>query len=270
MTARVLAEISAEEALARIERVLGQVGVTHAALATDGDGTLWTHDVGEALFDALLSAGHVAEPAREALLSEAVAHGVMVSERATARELAERLFDAYVARRYPEDRMCAAMAWCMAGMSPDALGAFCRDLLEHTFDLRGRLIPESNRVLRAVVERGVPVWLVSASPRAVVEAAAAIVAEEAGIPVPGVIAMTPRVVDGRIFPETEGLWPYGEGKRSALESVLEGRVLAAAMGDNVFDVAMLGVARVPLAIRPKPALVNAAEQVPALMRLASH
>lgn len=264
-----LASISAEEALGRVDLVLSQVGVARAAIATDGDGTLWTHDVGEALFEGLLAGDLIGEPARAALLSEAAAHGLAVGDGASAADVARELFAAYAARRYPEDRMCAAMAWCMAGMTEKALRAFSRELLEGSFRLRERLIPESNYVLRTLVARGLPVWLVSASPRAVVEEAAQIVGEEAGIPTPSVIAMTPRQVDGVIVAGTEGVWPYGEGKRLALEGVLGERVLALAMGDNVFDVSMLAHARVPLAIRPKPALVGAADRVPALLRLAT-
>jgi len=266
---RALAELSIEEAIARTERAITHVGLGRAALATDGDGTLWTHDIGEALFDAVLDAGLVGEPARAALVAEADAHGVVISNRSDATAIARELFEAYVGLRFPEDRMCAAMSWCMAGVTTEVLDRFCAELLEGTFGLRHRLIAESNELLRYLSKRGVPVWLVSASPRAVVEAAAKVVAEIAGIDTPRVIAMTPRVVASTIAPATDGPWPYGEGKRAALEAELDGRVLVAAMGDNAFDVAMLRAARVPLAIRPKPALVHVAADVPALMRLAT-
>lgn len=261
------ATITSEEALARVERALDAIGLANAAVATDGDGTLWTHDVGEALFDAVLEAGMVREPAYEALSAEARAHGVDAT--GDAATIARTLFEAYVARRYPEDRMCAAMAWCMAGTSATELLAFAREMLERSFRLRARLIAESNGLVRALSRRGLPVFLVSASPRAVVEAAAAIVAEETGIPLPPVVAMTPRVVDGVIAPATEGVWPYGPGKVEGLAQVLAGRTLVVALGDNVFDVPMLKSARVPLAIRPKPALAAAAHEVPGLSRLST-
>lgn len=264
-----VAEISGEEALARIERAIAHVGFPNAAVATDGDGTLWTHDIGEALFDAVLDAGLVGEPAHAALAAEAEAHGVPLSGLRDATSVARALFEAYVARRYPEDRMCAAMAWCVAGCTPRELAGFATDLLERSFHLRARLIPESTSLLRQLADRRLPLWLVSASPRAVVEAAAAIVADAVGVPTPRVIAMTPRVIDSKIVPEIEGIWPYGDGKREALESLLDGKVLVAAMGDNVFDVPMLRSARVPLAIRPKPALAAVASEVPGLMRLAT-
>lgn len=263
--------ISVDQAIARLEAAIAEAGAERAALATDGDGTLWTHDIGEALFDAILDARLVGEPAREALLAEADAHGVPLADRSDATAIARTLFDAYVALRFPEDRMCAAMAWCMAGMREEALAAFCDDVLLRSFRLRERWIDEAHALLRWAASRSLPIWLVSASPFAVVDRAAALVADAACIAPPRVIAMTPRVAHGVIAPSIEGIWPYGEGKRTALLSALEaeGRVLVAAMGDNVFDAPMLRLAHVPLAIRPKPALTQVAAEVPGLKRLAT-
>lgn len=242
-------------------------GGASAALTTDGDGTLWTHDIGEALFEHVLHAGLVREPGRAALLEEARAHGLDVAPGSDAATIARALFDAYVALTYPEDRMCAAMAWCMAGTRRDELDAACDDVLERSFGLRAKLIPEALAIVRWAASRGVAIWLVSASPRAIVERAAAIVAAEAGVETPRVIAMTPNVEGDVIRPGIAGVWTYGEGKRVALEAALDGGVAVGAMGDNVFDVPMLQASRVPIAIRPKPALVRAAGQVPGLVRL---
>lgn len=262
--------ISVDQAIARLEATIAEVGVDRAALATDGDGTLWTHDVGEALFDEILEAGLVGEPARAALLAEADAHGVNVADRSDPTAIARTLFDAYVALRFPEDRMCAAMAWCMAGMRAEVLAAFCDDVLLRSFRLRERWIAESHELLRWAAARSLPIWLVSASPFAVVDRAAALVADAACIAPPRVIAMTPRLVEGVIAPAIEGIWPYGEGKRTALLSALEHerRVVVAAMGDNVFDAPMLRLSHLPLAIRPKPALARVAAEIPGLLRLA--
>ncbi len=262
-------ELSVPDAIARLDAEVARAGDAGAALATDGDGTLWTKDVGEALFAHLLEHRLIGPAAREALLAEADVHEVVLADRDDPVGIARRLFDAYVKLAYPEDRMCAAMAWCVAGTTESALDTICVEVLEKHFALRTRVIPESLAILRWAAERSVPVWLVSASPRAVVVRAAAIVAELATVPRPQVIAMTPKVDGGVIEPSLEGIWPYGEGKRTALGAVLGARTLVGAMGDNVFDVPMLGAARVPLAIRPKPALLNAAAQVPLLSRLGS-
>jgi phosphatidylglycerophosphatase C len=260
-------ETSVANAIARIEGAIAEVGIDRVALATDGDGTLWTQDIGEALFDAVLHEGMVGEQAYEALRAEAEAHGLPIEAGADATIIARALFHAYAALQYPEDRMCAAMAWCMAGTSTHGLARLCDGMLENSFGLRRKLIAESLEVLRFAAARGVPIWLVSASPRIVVERAAAVVENELQISALRVIAMTPVVSEDVIRPEIAGIWPYGEGKRAALDAALEGRVIVAAMGDNVFDVPMLLSARVPLAIRPKAALVNVSDRVPGLVRL---
>jgi phosphoserine phosphatase len=262
-------EIAVADAIARIERAIAEVGVERAAFATDGDGTLWTHDIGEALFEAVLQEGLVGEQAYDALRAEAEAHGLTIEAAADATAIARHMFHEYASLRFPEDRMCAAMAWCMAGASTFGLARLCDSMLENQFGLRRRFIGESLEVLRYAASRDVPIWLVSASPRVVVERAAAIIEESLSIPSLRVIAMTPIVVEDVIRPGITGIWPYGEGKAKALEGALDGRTLVAAMGDNVFDVPMLLASRVPLAIRPKTALVNVHEKVPGLSRLST-
>jgi len=262
-------EVSVAEAIARIERALAEVGAERAALATDGDGTLWTHDIGEALFEAVLLEGLVGEQAYDALRAEAEAHGLEIDPTADATAIARAMFQAYAALRFPEDRMCAAMAWCMAGTSTHGLARLCDSMLENHFGLRRRFISESLEILKWAAARDLPIWLVSASPRIVVERAAAVIESALAIPGMRVIAMTPNVSEDVIHPGVAGVWPYGEGKRTALEAALEGRTVVAAMGDNVFDVPMLLSARVPVAIRPKAALTNVAQTVPGLVRLAT-
>jgi phosphoserine phosphatase len=49
-----------------------------------------------------------------------------------------------------------------------------------------------------------------------------------------------------------------------LRAKLGARPLYAAFGDNVFDIPMLREARTPIAVRPKPRLVDRATEVPEL------
>jgi phosphatidylglycerophosphatase C len=255
--------------IARIDAAIDEVSPARAALATDGDGTLWTQDIGEAMFEGILAEGYVGDGALDALLAEADAYGLELPSRTDPIKVAHGMFQAYVGLKYPEDRMCAAMAWCMAGMSTFALSRYCDDLLERHFVLTKRFIAESHAVLRHVASRGVPIWLVSASPLAVVDSAAKIITRELGIPPLSVIAMTPSVEQDVIRPSIAGTVIYGEGKRTSLEAALAGRTLVAAMGDNVFDIPMLQASRVPIAIRPKPALTQVHDRVPGLVRLAT-
>jgi phosphoserine phosphatase len=259
---------SAARLVDRLDRALAPLGADRAALATDGDGTLWTGDVGEALFDRILEVGWIGEPARAALEAELAHVRNPARHGGSPAELARGLFTAYLRGAYAEDRMCATMAWCMAGRREADVRALSRELLEGSFGLRERLIVEACGLVQWACTRGVAVWLVSASPRPIVEEAAAIVAEELDVPVPGVLSMIPRVREGVIEPALDATPTYGDGKWLALGAVLdaEGRTLIGALGDNAFDASMLRAASVRVAIRPKPALLAIAAQVPGLVR----
>lgn len=252
----------------RLDRALAPIGADRAAFAADGDGTLWTSDVGEALFDVILEVGWIGEPARAALEAELAFVKKPVHLGGTPAELARGLFTAYLRGAYAEDRMCAAMAWCTAGRREEDVRGLARELLEGAFGLRERLIAEACELLRWAYDRGLAAWIVSASPRPVVEEAASIVADELGVPTPRVLSMTPAVRDGIILPALDGTPTYGEGKWQALGPALadERRTLLAALGDNAFDAAMMRAAQVPIAIRPKPALLAIAAEVPGLVR----
>jgi phosphatidylglycerophosphatase C len=238
-------------------------------LATDGDGTLWTGDVGDALFEVTVREGWIGDDALQPLRAELVANLPDEQLPKTAAETVHLMWRRYLEGRFPEDRIWAAMAWCMAGTPLAEVAARAREMLEGPFDLPSRLIPEAIAVLRWADARGVATWLVSSSPRVVVEAAAAIVAREAGVTVPSVLAMTPRIEDGVIRAALDGTLTYGEGKATALDEALaeSKRSILAAMGDNAPDVAMLRRARVPLAIRPKPALRAIIGEIPGILEV---
>lgn len=263
-----IARQAVERILERLDREVPSLGgASSCAVATDGDGTLWTSDVGEALFEEVLRRDLVGAPALESLRAEARDQGLRVGAEHAGR-LAREMWEAYVAGRFSEERMCAVMTWCVAGQSLDALHALCTEMLEGPFDLRTRIIREAGEVVRWAAARGIPVFLVSASPRPVVERAALIVADELSVPIPRVLAMTPRTEGSVIVPGTVGVLPYGEGKIVALERelLLQDRKLLCAMGDNAFDAHMLRAARVPIAIRPKAALTEIAHSVAGLVR----
>jgi phosphoserine phosphatase len=113
-------------------------------------------------------------------------------------------------------------------------------------------------------EHGITTYLVSASPRPIVEQAARLV----GIELVNVAAATAeRDASGRVLASVVRPIPYGPGKVMHLRAKLGARPLYAAFGDNAFDVAMLREARTPVAIRPKPRLVERAPEVPNLVVL---
>lgn len=231
------------------------------AIAFDGDGTLWSGDVGEDFFVALIEDG-IHASAHEALVREASAEQIDTS--GSAREVAHRIHVAYAEGTFPEERVCEIMTWVAAGRPRAELDRFCGEVVE-AVGLRKRLHQEAIHVVEHARRVGLDVFLVSASPRAIIEQAAKIV----GIDRDNTIAVR-EICDGAGIVQTAVERPitYGPGKVTRLRERLgPTRVLYAAFGDNAFDVPMLRECRIPVAIRPKARLVDRAAEVPALVVL---
>jgi len=228
------------------------------AVAFDGDGTLWSGDVGEDFFSSMIAQGQVGPAAYEALAREARAAGLDATGSPLA--IASRIHSAYLADRFPEERVCEIMTWVYAGMTRADLDAAAARIVVAS-GVEARLHGEALRVLAWARERGIPALLVSASPRAIVEAAARLV----GIEPPRIAAVTElRTSEGVVLPDVERPIPYGQGKVTGLRRILGEKPLYAAFGDNAFDVPMLCEARIPVAIRPKARLLDRAGDVPDL------
>jgi phosphatidylglycerophosphatase C len=176
--------------------------------------------------------------------------------------VARRIYDAYVAGRFPEERVCELMTWCFAGWTRARVQHFARDVVERV-GLPARLHREVLHVLERARAAGIETVLVSASPVAVVlEAGGAVGFDEAHV-----VAAHPRFDADVMRAEVERPIPYGAGKVSRLHERIGDRTLYAAFGDNAFDVALLSSARVPVAVRPKPKLRDRAHEVPGLVEL---
>lgn len=247
-----------EEVLARIARAAR--ARPNGIVATDADGTLWSGDVGEDSFHAFIARGRIERSAHEAMQREARAHGF--DPGGSPAELAQRLFDAYAAGTFPEERACEMMAWCYAEWTKGELSAFMRDVVARR-GLAARLHAELGRVLAGVRALGVELYVVSASPRAIVEEGARIV----GVEPPFVVAADPRFEGDTIKADVHRPIPYGPGKVHHLERTIGRRPILAAFGDNVFDVPMLQAAEIAVAVRPKPRLRARAAEVSHLVEL---
>jgi phosphatidylglycerophosphatase C len=246
------------ETLARIEEQAKEPG---GAVASDGDGTLWSGDIGEDFFAALLEERRLLNAVHDPLVREAREHGLNASGDAIA--VAHRIHAAYLAGTFPEERVCEIMTWATAGARRVDIDGFARELVQ-AIDLARRLHREAIAVIEHARSRAIDVYLVSASPRSIVLAAAEII----GIPLPNVIAATERIDDrGVVLADVDRPIPYGNGKVTRLREKLGTRPLYAAMGDNAFDLALLAESRVPIAIRPKGRLVERAGEVQALVTL---
>jgi phosphoserine phosphatase len=246
-----------------IERLCA-LAPAHASplLAFDGDGTLWSGDVGEDVFQEAVSKGLLREPALCALTDEARAHGI--EAHGSPSEIAARLFAAYRAHRYPEREACAMLTWCYAGMTREELVELARNTFASRM-LEQRLQRELSPILSYARSAGLRTVVVSASPQPIVETAAA-----AWQFAPGDIAAS-RASEraGRIVAELAAPVPYAECKPSALNAQFPGAALLAAFGDNVFDIELFQSAALAVAVRPKPALKARLSELPMVCILAT-
>jgi phosphatidylglycerophosphatase C len=248
-----------EDVFARIDEIARKE--PGGAIATDGDGTLWSGDIGEDFFEALVEHGRFESVAHEAMVREATLGKLDAS--GTAVDVARRIHAAYLDGTFDEERVCEIMTWAFAGWPQREVDAFAATVFERAA-VRDRLHGETIAAVGLARARGIDVYLVSASPRAIVEEAA----RHIGIDPACIVAATERCdAHGVVLAEVHRPIPYGPGKVAHLEQRLGDRPLYAAFGDNAFDVAMLRKARVPVAIRPKARLVERAAEVPGLVIL---
>lgn len=244
--------ITVTELVARLEELT--LHASEAVASFDGDGTLWTGDVGEDLFHHAVSERFLLPDALPALKSAAEAHGI--ASNGDANDVAARLFEAYLARRFPEKDVCEVLTWCYAGYTYAELEARAPTVLESA-GIRERLQPELEPLLGALRRAGVRTIVVSASPAFAVEPAARLW----GFSGSDVAAACPAVVNGRITPEMGSPIPYAGGKVVRARELMGNSDWLAAFGDNAFDIEMFQAARIGVAVRPKPALL---ERLPGL------
>jgi phosphoserine phosphatase len=244
--------LAPEKLIEELSAMLGDSDPGHVVLAFDGDGTLWTGDVGEDLFRAATKESFLLEAALPALIAEAERYHVPLGPaEADANGVARALLASYLAGQYPERETCAMMTWCYAGRRLREVEALAALVLAHE-DLQSRLTEELTPIVEWSRAAGVRRVLISASPRAVVEPAGA----HWGFEPSDVAAATPAVVDGVVEPRMSGPVPYAEAKLTAGKALFGEARWLAAFGDNVFDIDMLRTAELGVAVRPKPKLAS--------------
>jgi phosphoserine phosphatase len=244
----------------RLARAHAEAGcpAERLVLATDADGTLWSGDVGEDLFTAALAERALRDAAKGALAAEAEANDVDATGDANA--IAGALYAAFEDGRYPLDRAFSMMAWAFAGFSTAELRRFVDRVLDAA-RIDARLRPELAVALAWAREASIEAWVVSASPQAIVEAAAA----RAGIASDHVLGMRPAEHGGVVAPRLAGPVVYGEGKLEALFAACPGATILAAFGDSAYDAPMLRRARVPVAVHPSSGLLDLAHTIPGVL-----
>jgi len=229
------------------------------ALAFDGDGTLWSGDVGEDFFFGMLDSGRVTEVATAEI--KRIAALEHIDAEGKAAEVARRIYAAYLGGTFEEERVCEMMTWICAGWSHEDVTSFATGIVGTAFE--ARIHPEARAVIAGAREQGHEIFVVSASPRPIVEAAAAV----AGVDPAHVLAAIAVLEGGRFATAVHRPIPYGPGKASALRATLKGLPLLASFGDNAFDVEMLLMADKPIAVRPKPRLRERAVSIRGIRQL---
>lgn len=247
-----------KELIARLDREVTDPSMT--MVATDGDGTLWSGDVGEDFFHSFTRDKRVRASAIVGLRALAVKYDITAEDS----EIASGLYAGYVRGEIPEDLICEMIAWLAAGYSRAETEAIVRAVLEAE-RLATRLQPEAVAIVEWARARKIEVYVVSASPEPVVCEAV----ELLGLSRECVLAVRPTYSGDTMTCGVERPIPYGAGKAEALARVARGRTLAVACGDNVFDAEMLRAANIPVAIRPKKRLLDRAHEIPGLLILDS-
>lgn len=241
--------LAPERLVDELTAMLGEQDPRAVVMAFDGDGTLWSGDVGEDLFRAAMRDSFLLDEVEPALVAEAARYSLPLAGARGANAVARVLLAAYLAGAYPERETCAMMTWCYAGHLLSAVEELARAVL-HEEGLSARLHPELQPILEWSDRVGVRRVLVSASPRMIVEPAGVLRGFGAG----DVTAATPAIEAGRVLPRMLAPVPYAEAKLSAGRELFGDARWLAAFGDNVFDIEMLTTAELGIAVRPKPRL----------------
>lgn len=224
-------------------------------IAFDADGTLWSGDVAEDLFDAAVAGNLFREEAHPALQALLRTFG-QDAEGSTAA-LAARVDSAYRQGVLPEPDAYGMMVWAYAGYTEAALVALATDTLRRA-GLPTLVRPAVPEVLAYAREVGLRILVVSASPRQVVRAGL----DLCGLQVDGLVGAEARVVDGRVEAGLAGPLPYGPQKVVQARAQVGNARWLASFGDSAFDFALLAEAELAVAVGPKPSLRGRLGELP--------
>ena len=252
-----LSRLSTVELIARMEQRRREGD----ALACDADGTLWSGDIGIDAFSTLLEEKRIRPPALAALNDEA--RQLHLDPLTDPNEQALRLYQAFEAGTYPEDRAFAMMAWALAGHSAREVEAFAAEVIEKKA-LASRVHQELLGIVMWARRERVPLYVVSASPEWIVVPAI----ERLRLHVTRTLAMKPASDGETLLARVSGPLTYGRGKVAALRSALGSGRLLAAFGDSAYDLPMLVDAEIAVAVRPKVELRSRASECPQMVELA--
>jgi phosphatidylglycerophosphatase C len=229
-------------------------------VAFDGDGTLWTGDVADDVVHAMLEGRLVRIHALPEFLREARALGYAGAQD-DPHAVLQFLLNEDRNGRLDHMRTCELIGVMLAGYTESEFAALSERVLAER-SLVARKIDEAWALLAFARALGHEILVISASPRAIVDAACAVVglsAKRAGVLL--------RMDASRFTDELVRPIPYNDGKVVAIEALGEGKMIHAAFGDNRFDIPMLRAAKLAFAVRPKDALRSRFVEVPDIVEL---
>lgn len=247
------------------DELLARLGEARAAagpgvrLAFDADGTLWSGDVTRDLVAFAMSERPLRAETLAPLQELARGSGVTVEGEPHAQLAA--IVVAYSAGRLAEPLAVQGVCVALAGRAEPELDELIEAAIERA-SLDARSVGEVRPVFDWAARLGVPVVVVSASPRRAVRAAL----RRLGLPVAAVLGAELRVAGARVLPELSSGVLVGDEKVRALAAERGAPVLAA-FGDDVRDLPLLASARLAVAVRPTDALRARAAEVPGLVEL---
>lgn len=232
------------------------------AVLFDADGTLWADDVGHICFEFACTNGLLRHESLEALRAEARAADLPFGPDHTANELGLALLDAYLQGRYDEKAAAETMVWAYAGYAEDELRRLIHEALayaRHDSYLHRQVI----RMVEFVRRRGGHAYVVSASPRIVIEESTRALGFAPNEVTGGVVDRSDEHFVARL---AEPL-PYGPGKVTAGKLLTGERPWLAAFGDSGFDLDLMAGARLAVGLGEKSALLAGLPHHPRAVRL---
>jgi phosphatidylglycerophosphatase C len=249
------------DAGALLDRLTAMGGGPDAALCFDADGTLWSGDVGEDMFEFALENRLLRTDALPHL--HGLAQLSQLELEAEANAQARSLLHAFRQGALPERAACEMMALGFAGWEPQALSEQIERALNRA-QLGTRLFNALAEVFAWAKASGTQVYVISASPDFVVHSAVV----HWGLSPEQVAACAPSVIDGRLSSQLGYPLPYAEDKVRAARKLMGSRRWLASFGDSGFDRAMLEAASIGIATRPKMSLQRCLPELPTVYVLA--
>jgi phosphatidylglycerophosphatase C len=223
--------------------------------AFDADGTLWTPDVAEILWDRLIAEKALHRRGMAPIARALRACGVEPSRDPYSDY--PTLMSLFRAGRCTEHIMVRVMLEGLAGLREEDVYVHALKAITACGEISDSVAGEASRLMDHLRRIGFQIVVVSGSPRWAVEVAV----QPLGVSTSEVLAGQVAVVDGVLSDGVIEPLPYGQGK---IQAILRryGRVPLVAAGNGLGDLAMLeGASHLRFLFNPTSELMHAADEM---------